>query len=60
MKSSLIPAIQLILSGNAELVDILQTTARMSLTSSLCALLIGVPIGIWLGSRRFWAGTPWW
>lgn len=54
MKSALIQAIQLILSGNAELVNILKVTARMSLTSSLCALLIGVPIGIWLGSRRFW------
>ena len=54
MKSSLIQAIQLILSGNAELMNILKVTARMSLTSSLCALLIGVPIGIWLGSRRFW------
>ena len=27
--------------------------ARMSLCSSLCALLIGVPLGIWLGSSRF-------
>ena len=54
MKSSLIQAIQLILSGNAELMNILKVTARMSLTSSLYALLIGVPIGIWLGSRRFW------
>ena len=54
MKSALIQAIQLILSGDAELVNILKVTARMSLASSLCALLIGVPIGIWLGSRRFW------
>ena len=54
MKSALIQAIQLILSGDAELLNILSVTARMSLTSSLCALLIGVPIGIWLGSRRFW------
>ncbi len=54
MKSSLIQAIQLILSGDAELMNILQVTARMSLTSSLCALLLGVPLGIWLGSRRFW------
>lgn len=54
MKPSLIQAIDLILSGNAELINILQVTARMSLTSSLCALLIGVPIGTWLGSRHFW------
>lgn len=53
MKSAFIKAIELILSGNAELINILQVTARMSLTSSVCALLIGVPIGMWLGSRRF-------
>ena len=53
MKSSLLQAIELILSGNAELLNILQTTARVSLTSSLCALLLGVPYGILLGSRRF-------
>lgn len=53
MKSSLLQAIELILSGNAELLNILETTARVSLTSSLCALLIGVPLGIWLGSCRF-------
>lgn len=54
MGSSFFQAIELILSGNAELLNILKTTARVSLTSSFCALLIGVPIGIWLGSRRFW------
>ena len=53
MKSAFIKAIELILSGNAELINILQVTARMSLTSSVCALLIGAPIGMWLGSRRF-------
>ena len=53
MKSAFIKAIELILSGNAELINILQVTARMSLTSSVCALLIGTPIGMWLGSRRF-------
>ena len=43
----------LIVSGDAELLDILSVTARMSLSSSLIALLIGVPLGIWLGSCRF-------
>ena len=46
-------AVMLISSGNAELLDILSVTARMSLASSLIALLIGVPLGIWLGSCRF-------
>ncbi len=54
MKSAFLQAIELLLSGSAELNNILLVTARMSLTSSLCALLIGVPLGIWLGSRRFW------
>ena len=46
-------AIALIASGDAELLNILSVTARMSLASSLIALLIGAPIGIALGSCRF-------
>lgn len=46
-------AIALIMSADAELVDILGVTARMSISSSLIALLIGVPLGIWLGACRF-------
>lgn len=53
MKTSIIKAIQLILSADAELIDILGVTAEMSLQSSVIALLIGVPIGIWLGACRF-------
>ena len=53
MKTSLIKAIQLILSADAELLDILGVTAEMSLQSSVFALLIGLPIGIWLGACRF-------
>ena len=44
---------ELILSGDAELVNILSVTARMSLQSSLIALLLGVPLGIWLGACQF-------
>ena len=33
--------------------NILSVTARMSLQSSLIALLLGVPLGIWLGACRF-------
>ena len=43
----------LILSGDAELLNILATTAKVSLSSSLLALLIGVPLGLWLGACRF-------
>ena len=46
-------AIELIFSGDAELLNILGTTARMSLSSSLIALLVGVPVGILYGSCRF-------
>ena len=53
MKTALVRALALILSGDAELLNILGTTARMSLASSLCALVIGVPIGILYGSLRF-------
>lgn len=53
MQTALTKAIQLILSKDAELLDILSVTAQMSLQSSIIALLIGLPIGIWLGACRF-------
>ena len=53
MGSALEKAIELILSGNAELADILLVTARMTLPSSLIALAIGVPLGVLLGSCVF-------
>ncbi len=53
MQTALQKAIELILSGDRELCNILLVTARMSISSSLLALLIGVPVGIWLGSCRF-------
>ena len=53
MKTSVIKAIQLILSADAELLDILSVTAQMSIQSSIFALLIGLPIGIWLGACKF-------
>ena len=49
----MIKAIQLILSMDAELLDILGVTAEMSLQSSVIALLIGVPVGILLGACKF-------
>ena len=53
MGSSVQKAIDLILSADPELLNILSTTARVCLTSSILALLIGVPIGIVLGAERF-------
>ena len=53
MQSALLKAIELILSADRELCNILDVTARMSLSSSVLALLIGAPIGLWLGSCRF-------
>lgn len=52
MQTAVEKAMALIMSGDPELADILSVTARMSLSSSLIALLIGVPLGIWLGSCR--------
>ena len=53
MKTSVLKAIELILSWDAELMDILSVTAQMSIQSSVFALLIGLPIGIWLGACKF-------
>ena len=44
---------ELIRSGDPELLNILSTTARVSLSSSVIALLIGVPVGILYGAGRF-------
>ncbi len=53
MKTSLMKAIELILTMDAELLDILSVTAEMSIQSSILALLIGLPIGFWLGACKF-------
>ena len=53
MQSALDKALQLILTADRELCNILSVTARLSISSSLMALLIGVPLGIWLGTTRF-------
>ena len=53
MQTALEKALQLILSADPELMHILRVTAQMSLQSSILALLLGVPIGIWLGACKF-------
>ncbi len=59
MRTALKKALLLIASGDLELKNILLVTARTAISSSLIAILIGVPLGILLGSysfrtRRFW------
>jgi tungstate transport system permease protein len=53
MGSSIRKAIELILSADPELLNILSTTAKVCLTSSVIALIIGVPLGILFGAERF-------
>lgn len=53
MQSALEKAIALILTADSELCNILAVTARLSISSSLIALILGVPIGIWFGTTRF-------
>lgn len=53
MRTAFITAINLILSGDAELLNILATTAKMSLSSSIIALILGVPLGILYGAYAF-------
>ncbi len=53
MGSALVEAVQLIFSGDHILLQIIGTTLRMTLLSSLIALVIGVPIGVWLGTSVF-------
>lgn len=53
MATAIEKALALIVGMDAELLNILGTTARMSLSSSLVALVIGVPLGLLLGAGRF-------
>lgn len=53
MSQALINAIKLIFSGDHILYQIIGVTLEMTLCSSLLALLIGVPIGTWLGMSTF-------
>lgn len=50
MKTAFVQALALITSGDRQLGIILVTTLRMALSSSVIALLLGVPLGVLLGS----------
>ena len=53
MQTALAKAWELIITGDEQLIDIMLTTAKMSFSSSLLALLLGLPLGLLLGSREF-------
>ena len=53
MKTAFLQALALLFSGSRQLSNIISVTLRMGLSSSLIALLIGVPLGILLGMSRF-------
>lgn len=53
MSNALSKAIDLIAEGDFVLLDILTVTLKMSITSSIVALLIGVPLGVLFGSTHF-------
>ena len=46
-------AFELVLSGNADLIEIVGLSLRVSLTAILLACLIGLPLGAWLAISRF-------
>lgn len=53
MSIALSKAIDLIAEGNYILLDILTVTLKMSISSSIVALIIGVPLGVLFGSTSF-------
>ena len=53
MLTALEQAVHLILSGNRQLLNIIDVTLRMSLSSSLIALLLGAPLGVLLAFCTF-------
>lgn len=53
MKTAFIQAIELLFSGNSQLLSIILVTLRMGVTSSVISLLLGTPLGVLLGSYNF-------
>ncbi|GAV26404.1 tungstate transporter permease [Carboxydothermus islandicus] len=47
-------SIRLILTGDPELYQILHLTLKVSLTATLFAAIVGLPIGAFLGRKKFW------
>ena len=57
-RSALQQAFQLLLSGNADLGEIILLSMFVSSSALLLAAVMGIPVGAWLGLRRFW-GQRW-
>ena len=53
MKTAFLKAVQLLLYGRDQLANIIEVTLRMGISSSLISLLIGIPLGVLLGSVSF-------
>lgn len=53
MKTAFFQAIELISSGDSQLLKIIEVTLRMSISSSILALLLGVPLGVFLAKSKF-------
>lgn len=58
MQTTFFRAIQLILNWDAELQSVVYVTLRMTLTSSIIAMLIGVPMGVWAAVSDFPGKRP--
>ena len=58
MLDALTEALRLLLSGNRELLQIVQLSLVVSGVAVLLASLVGIPFGAWLGLRRF-RGDRW-
>ena len=46
-------ALQLVTSGNADLYEIVGLSLRVSLSATMFACLIGLPVGAWMAISRF-------
>ena len=57
-KESFLIAFNLILSGNAQLLEIVVLSMKVSLLATLCASIIGISIGVALSISRFYGRTP--
>ena len=53
MRTAFQKALELLLSGDAQLLNIVSVTLRMTLASSVAALLLGAPLGVLYASARF-------
>ena len=53
MRTALEQAVQLVLSGDYQLINIISVTLQMSIPSSVISLILGVPLGVLLAFCSF-------